>query len=72
MSHQIEVKDVVGGISTIELAGSFGKGDHKELLVEVNINLQGVIYWEYVVLDKRVPVYKGQSVSQAVQAYNNL
>ena len=72
MSHQIEVKDVAGGIKTIQLAGSCGKGDHKELQVELNINLEGVIYWEYVVLDKRVPVYKGQSVSQAVHVYNNL
>lgn len=72
MSHQIEVKDVAGGFKIVDLAASHGNGDNKKLQVELNINLEGVIYWEYVVLDKRVAVYRSQNIAQAVHVYNNL
>jgi hypothetical protein len=72
MSHQIEVADIVVGVKAIDLAGSYGYGINKKFAIEVTILENGEMFSEYVVLNHRVAVYRGISVIDAVQVYNDL
>ena len=72
MSHQIEVSDIVGGVKTIELASSIGRGEHKRLGIEIKILANGELISEYIVENRRETVYKTQNVERAVDFYNNL
>lgn len=70
-SHQIELSSVLQIFKTIDLAGSFGQTVNKKLELEIQITQSG-ISGEYVVINNRIPVYRGEDINTAISIYNSL
>lgn len=70
-SHQIELSSVLQIFKTIDLAGSFGQTVNKKLELEIQITQSG-ISGEYVVINNRTPVYRGEDINTAISIYNSL
>jgi hypothetical protein len=69
-SHQIELSSVLQIFKTI-LASSFGQTVNKKLELEIQITQSG-ISGEYVVINNRTPVYRGEDINTAISIYNSL
>lgn len=67
--HQLYFEDFKGSPVEMLIGASIGKDGGKSLSVRVILGGDTI---EYVVCDKKVPVYEGNSLEAAVDLYNLL
>ncbi len=70
MKHQIELKDIAEGTITHELAGSYGKGVNKSLILVVQLKPR-TIYYEIRDGIKHT-TFETAMPEVAVQTYNEI
>ena len=69
MSHTINIEDLTDFTKEVELAGSYGKGEHKTLVARIHIHARIV---DFMVYDHKEIVVECDYLEDAVKVYNSL
>lgn len=67
MNHQVNYDDIKDFLLSHDLAFSVGKGNNKHLSLEITARS---IYYNFVVTNNKIQVYKGRSLKRAIEIYN--
>lgn len=70
MPHQLNIKDLQTFSTSTVIAGSFGNGKNKKIVVESMLNAEGCIVSFFSVWNQDTCVQAGPSLKEAIEKYN--
>jgi hypothetical protein len=70
MPHQLNIKDLQTFSTSTVIAGSFGNGKNKKIVVESMLDAKGNIKSFFSVYNQNICVQSGSSLAEAIENYN--
>lgn len=69
MKHTISIEELQDFTKEVELAGAYGKGEHKTLVARIHIHARIV---DFVVYNHREIVAECDYIEEAIKVYNGI